>query len=197
MDSQQAIPTQEARHHLILRVWEAVNSERHLQSVLAALSDILVPAVPFSALAIIHLEGHKHDLYALHAPGVTPVDQAEDNRTRVLRMMREFEAGLLAANLPDKPARPYSELTISRSPEPGRAYICNDLAAEPAWFEHERALYAGGVRAYCSIPLFMRGVLIGTSVYSRAQADPFLPWQVELLVEIAKALGVAVSNALE
>ena len=196
MNPQGAKPPRETHHSLILRAWEAVNSERHLQGVLAALSDILVPVVPFAGLAIIHLEGVKHELFALHVPGVTPIDEGEDNRLRILRMSQEFQAGLGFSGLPDKPVRPYSELISARNPDAGLAHICNDLLAEPAWFEHERALFAGGVRAYCSIPMFVRGALLGTSVYSRATADPFLSWQVDLLAEMAKVLGVAVANAV-
>src|SRR6516162_1685651 len=63
------------RFALMLRTWEAVSAERELHGVLAALADVLVPVVPFDAIAIVDfsqgLEEHqKHRIMALYVVGV-------------------------------------------------------------------------------------------------------------------------------
>ena len=42
----------EQRHALILRAWEAINAERELGGVLAAVSEVLVALVPFEGVAL-------------------------------------------------------------------------------------------------------------------------------------------------
>jgi hypothetical protein len=51
-----------ARHTLVLRVWEAVNVERNLAGVPAAVAGALTAAVPFAAIGIASFEGGRHDL---------------------------------------------------------------------------------------------------------------------------------------
>src|SRR5215471_21483130 len=59
----------EQRDRLVLRAWEATSAERDLQSVLRAVTDFLVPVVPFAGIGIVSFEGDRHDLYALHIVG--------------------------------------------------------------------------------------------------------------------------------
>jgi hypothetical protein len=43
--------------------------ERHLQDVLSAVAKVLFSFVPFVSLAIVHFEGEKHELFAIHVMG--------------------------------------------------------------------------------------------------------------------------------
>jgi len=60
------------RHSLVLRAWEAANSERDLRGVLAAVFDLVQPAVPVESIGIVAFLGEKHDLHTLYSPGVAP-----------------------------------------------------------------------------------------------------------------------------
>src|SRR5262245_15977316 len=75
-------------------------------------------------------------------------------------------------------------------------YICNDLWHKDAWFPWEFKLAAGGIHAYTSIPLVTRGKGLGVIVFSRRKPDPFTPEQMTVLTDVARAVAVAVANAI-
>src|SRR5262249_57060724 len=54
------------RHSLVLQAWEAINSERELDGVLAAVAKVLVPVVPFFGVAIIAPEARQGAPWAMH-----------------------------------------------------------------------------------------------------------------------------------
>src|SRR5262245_27076356 len=54
------------RHSLVLQAWEAINSERELEGVLAAVAKVLVPVVPFFAVAVIAPEARQGAPWAMH-----------------------------------------------------------------------------------------------------------------------------------
>ena len=56
----------ERRRILVMRAWEAVSTERELQGVLEAITQVLVPEVPYDGVAIISFDGMNHDCYAAH-----------------------------------------------------------------------------------------------------------------------------------
>src|SRR5262245_64030940 len=62
-------PKLDQRQILVLRAWEAVSTERELQGVLEAISQVLVPVVPYNGVAIISFDGVNHDCYAAHIVG--------------------------------------------------------------------------------------------------------------------------------
>jgi formate hydrogenlyase transcriptional activator len=180
------------RHSLVLQAWEAINSERELEGVLAAVAKVLVPVAPFFAVAVIAPEARQGAPWALHIvdlPGGG--DEGVDNVHRRL-------TGALPpiTPTPQKKLIPYegSELeTVKKASQP---YICNDLLKKDAWFPHEFKLGAAGIRAYTSIPLQARGRGIGVLVFSRIKPDPFTPEQMMILVDVSRAIAVAVANAL-
>jgi formate hydrogenlyase transcriptional activator len=177
------------RHALTLRAWEAVSTERHLQGVLEAVTEVLLPVVSFKWLGIVWFDGVDHDLYALH--GV-------DYPRREGETLEEFLARPEIAaprEIPVKPLVPYS---CDPGPtENGRAtYTCADLFEKEGWLEHEFHLAGGGIRAYASIPLRVRDELIGAAVFSRTEPVGFTDEQVALLEDVSRALAVAVSNAI-
>lgn len=44
---------------LVLRVWEAVSSERSVPRVLEAVADSLLPIVPFDGVGLFHAANHR------------------------------------------------------------------------------------------------------------------------------------------
>jgi formate hydrogenlyase transcriptional activator len=178
------------RQALVLQAWEAISSERHLQDVLRAVADVLLPFVPFVSLAIVHFEGEKHDLFAVHVVG-RPFRDGET--------LAEFLARMPAAEEVEVPARPRRAYNLQKALEAHterQPYAVTDLLELEAWYEHEYHLARNGIRAYCSIPLVVRGKLIGTAVFTRPEAEAFSEQQITTLCDIARALAVAVANAL-
>src|SRR5262249_6845090 len=65
----EALPVNdEQRHALVLRAWEAINAERELEGVLAAVGDVLAPLIPFEGVALARTGGGWCDAYAFHIP---------------------------------------------------------------------------------------------------------------------------------
>jgi len=180
------------RRSLVLQAWEAINSERELDGVLAAVAKVLVPVVPFFGVAIIAPEARQGAPWAMHVVGEPKFkDESVDD---VAERMRTKYAG--RPQTPEKKLVPYagSELEVIR--KVGEPYICNDLLKKDEWFPHEFKLAAVGIRAYASIPLRARGNGIGVLVFSRRKPDPFTPEQMTILVDVSRAIAVAVANAL-
>jgi len=173
-------------HSLVLRVWEAVNVERDLAGVLAAVADVVTPVVPFGALGIVSFEGERHDLYAMHVVGASPQPQAP----HIMKEMTdkplplEWEGHKL---IPYDPAHGWKE---------GEVNAVADIMELKEWYEHDFYLAFGGVRSYAAAPLMVRGGLIGTAVFSRKEPAPFTDDQKAVLADISRALAVAVANAL-
>ncbi|MGH9613049.1 MAG: sigma 54-interacting transcriptional regulator, partial [Bryobacteraceae bacterium] len=176
---------------LVLRAWEAVSRERHLQGVLEAVTEVLLPHVPFFTIGIITLEGDRHDLYALHVVGA-PHREGETMQEFLRRTESDAPPPL---QLPSRPLIPYPDMT--GKPAVGwPPYVCDDLLAKDAWYEHEFLLAPGGVRSYCSLPLIVSGDPIGAATFIRRELNPFTPEQLSILSHTAPALAVAVKNAL-
>jgi len=183
-------PESPDRHALLLRAWEATNTERELQGVLAAVAEVLTSAVPFDAVAIISFEGERHDLYAMHVVGV-PHREGETLKELQERIV---SGGYQLRPVPQRPVVPYGDQREFATP--GFCYSCPDVMAKEVWFEHDVHLAQGGVRSYVSIPLLVRGKLIGASVYSRRDPVEFTPAETHLLIDVSSALAVATANAL-
>ena len=180
------------RHALVLRAWEAINTERDLPSVLAAVADVLVPVVPFAAIGIVSFEGERHDLYDAHIVGV-PRREGESLQQFMLR--REF----LTPKVPplDKPLIPYdlSPQAMLRM-QAGIPAAVDDLLEKERWYEHEFKLAEGGIRSYASVPLVARAKVIGVASFTRIELMPFTPEQLSILSDVSRAVAVAVANAL-
>jgi formate hydrogenlyase transcriptional activator len=181
--------TSEQRHSLVLRAWEAVNSERELKGVLAAVSEIVLPLVPFDGVAIIAFESAGARLFALHVPGHT----WRDGETAEQFAMRITPP---AGSVPLRETEPYENSQLAQTQISGLPYVCADLLAKKRWYHHEFNLAAAGVRSYASCPLSARGERIGAAVFSRGVAQGFPPDQVTILTDITRAVAVAVANAL-
>ncbi|MBO0861150.1 MAG: sigma 54-interacting transcriptional regulator [Chloracidobacterium sp.] len=178
------------RHSLVLQAWEAINSERELEGVLAAVAKALVHAAPFFAVAVIAPEARRGAPWAMYiAPGGGDegVDKVHQRLTRKLPPIDPT---------PEKKLIPYEGSELEILNKVTQPYICDDLLKKDAWFPHEFKLAAVGIRAYASIPLRARGKGIGFLVFSRIKPDQFTPEQMTILLDMSRAVAVAVANAL-
>ncbi|MGH9162699.1 MAG: sigma 54-interacting transcriptional regulator, partial [Vicinamibacteraceae bacterium] len=175
------------RHALVLRAWEAINAERDLDTVLATVADLLVPLIAFDAVSLIGFEEGKGGRpYAFHLVGESP----EAAAAVLAAMKRPLEGAQ------DRPLRPHAGSVLAARVRSGQTYTCVDLLAEPAWYPHERRLAAAGIRAYASIPLLVRGSLIGVAVFARRVPRGFTDMALAVLQDVARAMGVATANAM-
>jgi formate hydrogenlyase transcriptional activator len=177
------------RQALVLRAWEAVSTERELQGVLEAITQVLVPVVPYDGVAIIYFDGVNHDCYAAHIVGF-PRREGETLQEYFGRP--EF---IRKVDVPIRPLIPYDPRSLKLVKD-GVPYVCNDLFEKEAWYEHDFDLAASGVRAYTSIPMIVRETMIGAAAFSRVAARAFTEYDVAILGDISRALAVAVANAL-
>ena len=182
----------EQRHALVLHAWEAINSERELERVLAAVAEVLVPAVPFFGVAIIAPEAVQGAPWAMHIVDTEKCEGETDD---------DLHERLSAAHsahgaVPDKRLIPYQGSELDEVQRAGGAYICDDLLEKDEWLPHEFKLAAVGVRTYTSIPLQSRGRRIGVLVFTRRVFEPFKPEQITILTDVSRAIAVAVANAL-
>src|SRR5215510_6242362 len=184
--------TDEQLHTLVLRAWEAINTERDLRGVLAAVSQVLVPVVPFDGVALVvsevasQAEDEWCRTYAFHV-----VNSPNEARTAE-EMWRAH-----AANPPPLRAKvPYEGSDLQRAHNAGLPYACNDLLEKQAWLPHEFRLGAVGVRTYAACPLQVRGQAVGVALFCRGTAAPFASQDLRVLADVSRPLAVAIANAL-
>jgi formate hydrogenlyase transcriptional activator len=180
----------ERRNALMLRAWEATNVERDLRSVMGAVAEVLSPHVPVDGMGVVVLPAGapytRARLYDIHIPGGIPKEKVDE-------IPRDSQRPY--SHRPGRPIVPYDEAII-RDVNSGIPYSCPDLLAKQTWYPHEQHLAAGGVRSYTSVPMKVRGKMIGVAVFSRRSPVEFEQEQLALLSDVSQALAVAVSNAL-
>lgn len=180
------------RHALVLRAWEAINLEREIDGVLAAVANVLVPVVPFFGVAVIAPEARQGAPWALHVVGESKREgESLDDFARRMGATRHA-----ISPLPEKKMIPYKGSELEEVKRGGEPYICSDLLEKDAWLPHEFKLAAAGIRSYTSIPLRARGRRIGVLVFSRPTPGPFTPEEMMILTDVSRAIAVAVANAL-
>ena len=171
---------QRDRQELVLQVWEAVNTERELDGVLAAVARLLAPVVNFQGIAIVTFDRSKGRPFALHIVGGPSKSQVPGHRT-----------------MPQpRPSIPYSGSELEKKLQSGTPYSCPDLLAKDAWLPHEFRLASAGLRAYAAIPLTVRGTRVGLAAFTRRAAQAFSADELALLAQVSRAIGIAVANAL-
>jgi formate hydrogenlyase transcriptional activator len=174
------------RHSLVLRAWEAINAERELTGVLAAVGEVLAPEVPFGGLALAAFEGEQCWSYAFHIVGSAGESRSEE----------EVWRAYATDPPPVRPGIPYDGSDLWHQHQAGLPYTCADLLQKEAWLPHESKLAAVGVRAYAACPLHMRGKRLGVAIFCRGTPGAFTPEQLTVLSDVSSALAVAVANAL-
>ena len=180
----EALPVNdEQRHALVLRAWEAINAERELKGVLAAVSEVLAPLVPFGGMALTALNGC--GAYAFHI-----VDSPGESRNA-----EEVWRAYAVHPQPTRAEVPLEGSDLWREHKAGRPYACSDILEKNAWLPHEFKLAAVGVRAYAACPLNVLGNPVGVAVFCRGAPAPFTHQQLAALSDVSRALAVAVANA--
>ncbi|HXR75526.1 MAG TPA: sigma 54-interacting transcriptional regulator [Bryobacteraceae bacterium] len=185
------IGTESQKYALLLRTWEAINTERALPGVLVSLSEVLLPLVPYDSTAIIaYEEGGRHNLYAMHVPG-RPMEEGETLETYGKRLAKDAEPLSEVRPLVPYPAIPPTDDKLRAEP-----YVCDDLLEKETWYEHDFHLAASGVRTYVVILLVVNGKLHGSAVFTRTAPLKFTQQEISILREVSRPLAVAVANAL-
>ena len=163
---------------------EAINAERRLNGVLAAVSEVLVPFVPFGGVALAELEGC--GAYAFHV-----VDSPGEKRS-----VEEVWRAYVIHPPPARPSLTYEGSDLRRAHDDGRPYVCSDILEQKAWLPHESKLAAVGVRAYVACPLKVLGKPAGVAIFCFGAPVALTHDQLAVLSEVSRPLGVAVANAL-
>jgi formate hydrogenlyase transcriptional activator len=184
----------------MLRIWEAISTERELPGMLAALADVLVPAVPFDSVGIIDFtvprevlgeDGEPHRLLALHVVGV-PGKEGETPEELVKRLDQYNHPPPLSEV---RPLLPYPS-RHSDDDLLGEPYACDDLLQKDGWYRHELNLAKDGMRSYAAVPLVMRGQVLGVAAFVRIEQRSFPPGELAILKDVSRALSIATANAL-
>ena len=174
------------RHALVLRAWEAINVERDFNSVLAAVAQVVMPFAPLKTIALISFTDSGPAFVAGYLAG-TPRGQCGPNGR---------PPGIMPpSKIRDRPMVQVQGSSVGRQLSAGAAYSCPDVLAKAEWFPHESKLAAVGVRAYVSLPLHVRGEYIGVATIGRDEPVAFTAGQIAVLTDIARPLAVAVANA--
>jgi formate hydrogenlyase transcriptional activator len=158
---------------------------------MGAVAEVLAPFIPIDGMGLVVWSGGPFPigtprLLEIHVGTGIPGEAVDE----ILR-----ESTKPVSTPPDRPIVPPDE-ALYRNLQEGIAYTCDDLLAKPTWYPHEHHLAAGGVRAYTSVAMKIRGTLIGAAVFSRRTPVGFDHDQLSLLSDISRALAVAVANAL-
>jgi formate hydrogenlyase transcriptional activator len=172
---------QAGRHAaLLLRTWRAISEESDLRRLLAIVCEAAAPTVPFDGLVLVGHIGAEGRPRAMHF--AAPEAGTPPHRKSVLVLSR--------------PAEAYEGSELTRQVRAGRAYLCPDLLARPRWLAHEQRMAEAGVRSYATMPLQVRGALVGAATFVRRRLHPFSPEEQATLEELARPLAVALDGAL-
>lgn len=183
----------EGKYRLLLRVSEAANGQLDFPRVLDAIAHALTPIVPLDAIAVVSRSGDRLYPHAVHVEGLDRRPGESFGET-IGRAMPEPPPGENFAKY-EREGFPLTGSATAFVERTGRAYVCQDLAAERQFAEDDR-LYAYGIRAYVRTPLFVRDRLIGSIAFSRSEPKRFLHEEVEILEEVSRPIATAVSNSL-
>jgi formate hydrogenlyase transcriptional activator len=197
-NSPNAALSESLRTCLLLRTWEAISTERELPGVLASLADVLAPVVPFDAVSIIDFspenrvpreDGLEHRVMALYVAGITNTEG--ENPEELIARANRYKR-----HPPLDGARPLIPYPDTHHEGPWDPIACDDLLQKEAWYRHEFYLAEDGIRSYVSVPLVMRGKVIGVAAFVRIQQRAFPPQELAILKDVSTALSIATANAL-
>lgn len=183
--------TAEDKYRLLLQVAEAANAELDLGGLLAAVSEVLAPVVPFDAVGVQTVSGAELRPHAIAIRGVegVPGESVRERLARALEMSKE-----------DYEARYGRPIAFAGS---GTEHV-GRLGRAEAWldsddsrrFPEDERFRSFGVRALLRTPLVFRERLVGSLTFARRHANAFSPDQIALLEELSRPIAGAVSNAL-
>ena len=177
---------------LVLRAWEAINVERDLSNVLAAVAKVIEPLVSVEAIGAIAFEPSQPSPYAYYrVRGAREPLIPQDVDRRFDEVMKGPWGKHPFVDMDSSEAQ--QQLQKYRE---GVPYTVPDILRKDLWFTYERKMAVAGLRAYCSIPLRVRGELIGVATFSRTEPMAFTSAEVAVLNDFSQPIAVAVANAL-
>jgi transcriptional regulator with GAF, ATPase, and Fis domain len=175
---------------LLLLLYERTMVAGDLEGVLAAITDVLLPILPFTSLSIFSFNEGRLQLRGAHVVGLnTPVKLTIGESRRQLRPVDSSNAS--------REKLPYDVAELKRRLSSGKPFACPDLLAKERWYEHEFRLAAGGVRAYASLPLMFREETVGAAIFSRFEPQAFTAEELIILRSVSAAIGAAVARAMQ
>jgi transcriptional regulator with GAF, ATPase, and Fis domain len=176
------------RQSLLLRIWEVASSQPSVEGLLAAVADILVEVVPFSAATLICFGPEGPRVCGTHItkkPRVVPGDRATVGRIAEIAPPGERDR------------MPSAFSNLQRMMISGKPFSCTDLLAKQAWHEHEFHLAGLGTRAYALQPLILCQEIVGAAIFSRTEPDSFTFEQLTIFRTISPAIAAALKNAFQ
>lgn len=180
------------RYTLVLRAWEAINLERDLSNVLAAVAEVIAPLVSVKAIGAIAFGPSQPSPYAYYRVRGPDQPLVPEEVTRTFDEAMKGPLGKHPFVAMDS-MEAKEQLRMYRE---GIPYSVPDILAKDLWFTYERKMAVAGLRSYCSIPLRVRGELIGVATFSRTDAIAFTPEELGVLSDFSHPIAVAVANAL-
>lgn len=181
-------PTPIDLNALLLRLWEAVNTQREINGILAEVAGVLAPVVPFRAVSLISFDTEGLRLHGTHvAHGGTPAPADECGGVW----------GIRAHSPADRETAPFPFSSLERLLVTGKPLSCPDIFAKRSWHQHEFHLARNGARAYALQPLTVNGKIIGAAIFSRALPEAFSSEQLAILRAVSPPIAVAVANTFE
>jgi formate hydrogenlyase transcriptional activator len=187
----QAPEDDRAADALVRRVWELLARTEDLQQMLVGVAELVSPTLDVQGLgAIAFEEGSGYRFLAGWSDDISaePGETADAFHRRVSRTT--------PVGLPARERRPYDQTVFDRI-RAGHPVTCADLLAQPAWYEYEFALAAGGMLAYASIPAVIGDTLVGLAVFSRRRPSGFSETELRVLTNLARPVGVGIARARE
>ena len=151
----------------------------------------MTPIVPLDAIAVVSRAGDRFYPHAVHVEGLDR--RAGESFAETIARAAPVPSHDYAAY--EREGFPMAGSGTAHVERTGRAYVCQDLAAERVFAEDDR-LFAYGIRAYVRTPLFVRDRLIGSIAFSRREPRRFLDSEIEILEEVSRPVATAVSNSL-
>jgi formate hydrogenlyase transcriptional activator len=180
------------RYPLVLRAWEAINLQRELRHVLAAVAEVIAPLVSVQAIGAIAFGHSKPSPYAYYRVKGPDEPLIPEEVTRRFDKAMKGPLGKHPFVDMDSPeAR--EQLRMYRE---GIPYVVPDILTKDLWFTYERKMAVAGLRSYCSIPLRERGELIGVATFSRTDPMALTTEELGVLADFSQPIAVAVANAL-
>jgi transcriptional regulator with GAF, ATPase, and Fis domain len=176
------------RQSLLLRIWEVASSQPSVAGLLAAVADILVQVIPFTAATLICFGPEGPRICGTHItkkPRVVPGDRA-----RVGGIAEIASSG-------GRESMPFVFSNLQGMPISGKPFSCTDLLAKQAWHEHEFHLAGLGTRAYALQPLIFCQEIVGAAIFSRTEPDSFTFEQLTIFRAISPAIAAALKNAFQ
>jgi GAF domain len=180
----------EERQEALLLLYEGTMVAEDVEGVLAAVTRMLLPILPFTSLSIFSFNEGRLQLRGAHVVGLsTPVKLTIGESRR--------QSGPVDSSNASREKLPYDVAELRRRLSSGKPFTCPDLLAKRRWYEHEFRLAADGVRAYASLPLMFREETLGAAILSRFEPQAFTAEELIILRSVSAAIGAAVARAMK